>query len=227
MADKFKSTKEFLAVLKPYVIADMKKSGILASLTASQAIIESRNGNSGLAQSCNNLFGIKGSYNGQFGTFWTTEYYNGVATRIQDNFRKYPSWAEGIADHSALFNTSKRYTNLRNLQDYQKACEYVKQDGYATSPTYTKTLLTQVKNYKLYEWDYEVIKEYPIAKLNVVKLNSRGGAVMLLQKVLGGLSVDGIFGQNTENAVKKFQENNNLTVDGIVGKNTWTKLLNK
>lgn len=59
------TAESFLAALKPYVIEDMKKSGILASLTASQALIESNKGNSGLAVKGMNLFGIKGSYQGQ------------------------------------------------------------------------------------------------------------------------------------------------------------------
>ena len=39
------------------------------------------------------------------------------------------------------------------------------------------------------------------------------------------MSVDGIFGNNTLNAVKDFQRVNSLTVDGLVGNNTWKTLL--
>ena len=59
------TTETFLKEFKKYCINDMKKSGILASLTAAQGKIESKNGNSGLTTECNNLFGIKGQYNGQ------------------------------------------------------------------------------------------------------------------------------------------------------------------
>ena len=126
------STEEFLNKIKPMVIEDMRKTGILASLTASQALIESNKGNSGLTQKANNLFGMKGAYNGQSVTMPTTEYYNGVKTTVNAAFRKYPSWAESIADHSGLFNRSSRYANLRGLTDYKLACKYVKDDGYAT-----------------------------------------------------------------------------------------------
>ena len=87
----------------------------------------------------------------------TTEYYNGVKQRVMADFRKYPSWQESIADHSSLFNRLSRYSNLRGLKDYKLACKYVKDDGYATSPTYTQTLINTIEKYKLYEWDNEVI----------------------------------------------------------------------
>lgn len=147
----------FLAVLKPYVLEDMKNTGILASLTAAQAFIESNKGNSGLTQKANNLFGIKGEYNGQYVVMATTEYYNGVKTKVNAKFRKYPNWLESIADHSRLFNTNKRYANLRGCTDYKQACINVRADGYATSPTYTTTLLNVIEKYKLYEWDKEAL----------------------------------------------------------------------
>lgn len=151
--------KTFLDVLKPYVLEDMKKTGILASLTAAQAFIESNKGNSGLTQKANNLFGMKGEYNGQYVVMPTTEYYNGVKTKVDAKFRKYPSWLESVADHSRLFNTSKRYTNLRGCTNYIEACVNVQADGYATSPTYSQTLINTIEKYKLYEWDAEVLRE--------------------------------------------------------------------
>lgn len=39
------------------------------------------------------------------------------------------------------------------------------------------------------------------------------------------LDVDGIFGSNTDYAVRGFQEDRGLTADGIIGKDTWSKLL--
>ena len=39
-----------------------------------------------------------------------------------------------------------------------------------------------------------------------------------------GAGIDNVFGQETENKVKEFQQRNNLTVDGVVGYNTWNKL---
>lgn len=224
------TAEQFLNKIHDDVIDDMKYTGILASLTASQALIESNKGNSGLSVQCNNLFGIKGEYNGQFGIFWTTEYYNGKATRVQAKFRKYPSWAESITDHSRLFTTSKRYRNLVGCKDYIQACKNVKDDGYATSPSYTNTLINTINTYRLYEWDAEVLgtkvtpKSAP--KFPTLKKGSRGAHVMSWQTFLwvNGFPpgmLDGKFGQLTEDAVKAFQFSKGLPVTGVIDDDDW------
>lgn len=58
-----------------------------------------------------------------------------------------------------------------------------------------------------------------------LRRGSRGEEVKKLQQLLG-LKADGIFGVQTETAVKQFQLKHGLVADGIVGKNTWNKLLN-
>lgn len=232
----------FFQKIKPMVIKDMQENKILASLTAAQAFIESSKGNSGLTRECNNLFGIKGTYNGQSGTYWTTEYYNGVATRVRAAFRKYPSWQDSIGDHSGMFNRMARYKNLRGLTDYQKACIYVKQDGYATSPTYTNTLFTTINNYQLYSWDAEALgKPVPVQApkitkavekaiaLPTLKVGVKSDYVLHWQKFLNlnGYfcgNEDGKFGKNTEEAVKAFQYSKGLTPDGIIGAATWRSI---
>lgn len=64
--------------------------------------------------------------------------------------------------------------------------------------------------------------------MEVLRIGSRGDSVKRLQQLLVkagyNVSVDGIFGNGTEDVVQDFQKKNNLTADGIVGKITWTKL---
>ncbi|WP_160169019.1 peptidoglycan-binding domain-containing protein [Bradyrhizobium sp. Ai1a-2] len=57
-----------------------------------------------------------------------------------------------------------------------------------------------------------------------LKRGDTGPAVHDLQNLLG-IAADGVFGDDTENAVRSFQANNNLFVDGIVGSHTWGVLL--
>ena len=64
----------------------------------------------------------------------------------------------------------------------------------------------------------------------ILRRGSRESAVLYLQKLLLSFlypitDLDGIFGRETENAVREFQGENGLTVDGIVGANTWRVLL--
>lgn len=229
--------KQFLDKFKPFAIKDMRETGILASLTGAQAFIESSKGNSGLTQKANNLFGIKGFYNGQAVKMWTTEYNNGVSQRVFADFRKYPTWQESVNDHSSLFNRLARYKNLRGEKNYIKACNNVQADGYATSPVYATTLLTKINQFKLYEWDAEVLGK-TVSKQDVLpaqdyypllKKGSRGDYVLHWQKYLNSTGYfcgkeDGKFGVNTELAVKQWQMAHGLTPDGIIGRQTWAKV---
>ena len=233
---------QFLDRIKPMVIADMQKSGILASLTAAQALIESNKGNSGLAVKGNNLFGIKGEYNGQSVTMPTKEFVNGQYVTVNAAFRKYPSWAESISDHSAMFNRMSRYSNLRGLTDYKLACQRVKEDGYATAPSYTQTLINTIITYHLYDWDNEALqsgraeaenaaeKQQPVngnpytEPTKNVRLNSKGNDVRWIQFSLNRLGyklvVDGKCGQMTVGAITDFQKKHGLVPDGIAGELT-------
>ena len=234
------SAEEFLTIIKPMVIEDMQRNKILASLTASQALIESNKGNSGLTQKANNLFGMKGLYNGQCVTMLTTEYYNGIKTTINAQFRKYPSWKDSIDDHSGLFWRSARYANLRGCTDYRTVCINVQHDGYATSPVYSQTLIKTIETYRLWTWDKEALGEaYEIPKTGnpypeptkAVKMNSKGNDVRWVQYELNRhgykLVVDGIAKNLTIGAILDFQKKHPpLVVDGICGTLTRAALKN-
>lgn len=60
--------------------------------------------------------------------------------------------------------------------------------------------------------------------MRTIKKGDKGDDVKKLQELLGGLVVDGDFGDKTELSVKKFQLDNGLVMDGIVGNKTWEKL---
>lgn len=66
----------------------------------------------------------------------------------------------------------------------------------------------------------------------LIRKGNRGQDVKDIQKMLNSRgydcgTTDGIFGKNTEKAVRSFQKDNNLVIDGIVGKNTLEKLTKK
>lgn len=153
--------QDFIAKVASMAQADMQKSGVLASLTIAQAILESGWGKSGLTKQGNALFGIKADkyWNGKRMNCKTFEVYNGQTVNITDAFRAYENWEQSVADHSAflkgvkLGNGKLRYQAVLGEKDYKKACVAIQKAGYATAPTYSSSLIKIIEDYKLYEYD--------------------------------------------------------------------------
>lgn len=59
----------------------------------------------------------------------------------------------------------------------------------------------------------------------IIRPNHAGGTVVRYLQYRVGVDNDGVYGPQTEAAIKKFQQQNALTADGIVGPNTWQKLI--
>jgi len=150
--------------------ADQKKSGILASVSLAQFILESGYGKSELAQNANNIFGMKCSLSGNTwsGSSWDgkskytkkTQEQNpdGSMVAITADFRKYPCIEDSIADHSAYLLGAKngrklRYKGLKDCKDYKKAVQIIKDGGYATSLTYVEKLCSIIERWNLIQYD--------------------------------------------------------------------------
>ena len=61
--------------------------------------------------------------------------------------------------------------------------------------------------------------------MDTIRNGDKGQQINVLQKLLGGLDIDGEFGPLTEAAVRAYQKKKGLDVDGIVGSKTWGELL--
>jgi len=150
---------DFIKEIAPDAQRVYKKYDILASLIIAQACLESGWGTSELAQKGKNLFGIKGTYNGQYVLMWTTEYdKNGNATKVQARFRKYPSWYESIQDLAKLYinGTSwdpDHYKAVVGEKDYKKATAALVEAEYASDPNYATKLNSLIFTYKLTQYD--------------------------------------------------------------------------
>ena len=149
----------FLSAIKQGAM-DGAKEGVLPSITAAQAILESGWGSSELAKAPNNnLFGIKDSedWNGEIVTVPTQEYVNGDYIKINAAFRKYTSWNDSVVDHAKFFTSTEwrknNYRKVVNETDYRIAAQELKNAGYATDPSYAGKLNSLIEAYKLYEWD--------------------------------------------------------------------------
>lgn len=148
--------KAFIERVGNLAAADMQKSGVLASLTIAQAILESEWGKSGLTVKANALFGIKAGTNwkGRVYSTKTQECYDGVNfTTVTALFRAYNSWEESVENHSALLTGATRYKAVVGERDYKTACRAIKAAGYATNPNYADKLIQLIESYSLTAYD--------------------------------------------------------------------------
>jgi len=148
--------KDFITKVGALATADMKNSGVLASLTVAQAILESGWGTSALAVKANALFGIKADspWSGRVYSADTKECYDGVnfvATTAL--FRAYDNWEASIADHSAFLCGNSRYAAVIGERNYKAACNAIKAAGYATDPDYANKLINIIESYGLTAYD--------------------------------------------------------------------------
>ena len=190
--------RHFLSAIKQGAM-DGAKEGILPSITAAQAILESGWGSSELAKAPNNnLFGIKDSedWHGEIVTVPTQEYLNGDYITVNAAFRKYASWNDSVVDHAKFFTSTEwrkdNYRKVVNETDYRIAAQELKNAGYATDPTYPGKLIRLIEAYKLYEWDAMcnnsistvenegVESQYPKADLAITGLNNATGSYDLV-----------------------------------------------
>ncbi|EAC8239624.1 GW domain-containing glycosaminoglycan-binding protein [Listeria monocytogenes] len=135
-----------------------KEEKILTSVTLAQAILESNWGKSGLSTSANNLFGIKGSYEGSSVSMGTQEFSSGKAYHTQADFRKYPDKKASLVDHAQLFvngvsGNANLYSAVIGETNYKEAAYAIQEAGYATDPAYAEKLISTIENYNLDQYD--------------------------------------------------------------------------
>jgi LysM repeat protein len=134
-------------------VEEMHRSGIPASITLAQGLLESGDGNSRLAREANNHFGIK-CHND-----WSGKKVYHDDDERNECFRKYPSVEDSYRDHSDYLKAKSRYAFLFELQpaDYKGWARGLKKAGYATSPTYADRLIGIIEDFDLFRYDDMVI----------------------------------------------------------------------
>ena len=141
--------EKYIAQWAPTAVREMYRSGVPASITLAQGILESRYGLSTLAADGNNHFGIKCHKD------WTgkKQYHDDDAKG--ECFRVYDTADESFRDHSDFLRYRDRYKFLFDLEttDYKSWAYGLKKAGYATDPGYPGKLIKYIEDYKLYEYD--------------------------------------------------------------------------
>jgi flagellar protein FlgJ len=148
----------FLSVVSGAARTAQSQTGVPASVTVAQAILESDWGRSSLAQNANNYFGIKAI--GKLGTdgvvYMPTSEYNDAGDLYQtvSPFRAYKSLADSITDHDRMLQLSTRYAKVMQAKSDPKAFAALLYDaGYSTDPAYADKLVALMDRYNLYSLD--------------------------------------------------------------------------
>lgn len=163
--DSEKEKDKLIENMKKISIDNYKKSGVLPSVTISQAILESNWGKSELSAKYNNYFGIKASvgWNGKIATFSTKENYNDT---IKANFRAYDSLEESVNDFGNFLNVNGRYRKhgLFDGKNYIEQAQALEDAGYSTKKNskgeaiYADLLIELIKDNNLMIIDNEAVK---------------------------------------------------------------------
>ena len=153
------SRSAFIAMLAPAAQQSQRATGVPASVTIAQAILESGWGASSLATGGNNFFGIKcgggvGLYGSSCGSYRTKEYVNGGYVATTESFRRYPNVAASLTDYGSFLRNNSRYrAAFAHVGSPDRFIRAVHQAGYATSPTYASSVIALMRQYNLYRFD--------------------------------------------------------------------------
>jgi hypothetical protein len=149
----------YLDLVSDLAASTRTKTGMSAALQVAQAILETGWGQSVPVDKYDgkfsyNLFGIKGEGTNGSVTSNTWEEYNGVAFRIDAEFRAYNNEKESWQDHKDLLLTRERYAPFREaMYDSTKGAWELKRCGYATDSQYAIKLIDIINRYDLKELD--------------------------------------------------------------------------
>ena len=203
--------EDYVNTYKDAAVAEMKRSGVPASITLSQGILETESGNSSLVKSSNNHFGIKCKSD------WTGESVRYTDDAQNECFRKYPSAAESYKDHSEFLKKNSRYASLFELPagDYKGWAYGLKKAGYATNPKYPQLLISNIERYNLQQYDGETstnITENAVAFSDTTKKETAvpQGIADAVTQIKDALKVVSYENDELANAIKSKSKFNGL-----------------
>ena len=141
--------EKYISQYAELAVKEMYRSGVPASITLAQGLLESGNGKSTLAVKGNNHFGIK-CHKG-----WTGKSMRHDDDKKNECFRVYDSPEESFRDHSDFLRYRDRYSFLFDFRitDYKSWAHGLKKAGYATDPSYPQKLIRIIEEYDLHKYD--------------------------------------------------------------------------
>lgn len=148
--------EKYIARYASIAVSEMYRTGVPASITLAQGLLESRYGQSPLATKGNNHFGIKCHE-------WKGKIMSHDDDKRGECFRVYDSAEESFSDHSDFLRYRDRYKSLfeNKTTDYKAWAYGLKRAGYATDPAYPSKLIKLIEDYRLYQYDTMKPSELP------------------------------------------------------------------
>ncbi len=149
--------EQYVEQFKDIAMNEMRRSGVPASITLAQGILESENGNSELVKKSNNHFGIKCK------STWTGESVTHDDDASGECFRAYTNAGDSYRDHSDFLKANQRYASLFKLDpsDYTAWAKGLKKAGYATNPRYPELLIKYIEQNNLQQYSLVVLNKLP------------------------------------------------------------------
>lgn len=147
------SRQSYIDQYAEYAMEQMRRYGIPASITLAQGIIESADGQSTLAKTANNHFGVKGAYNGN--------YVLANDDKPNEHFKKYDNVGQSYEDHSKVLMASRyqRHVGKLSPDDYRGWAAGIQRGGYATAKNYSSTLVSVIEGANLQRFDQMVMQQ--------------------------------------------------------------------
>lgn len=219
------SKQEVVDKVGPLFQADYQSSDVLASVSMAQFLLETGYGQSELFQNANNGFGMRAELSDMT---WSGSKWDGKSTYLKRDwqpgmdirkmftkykFRKYSSFEDSIADHSAYLAGTKKGKNLRydvkGETDYKKAAHKIASGGYSANPdSYEKNLINIIEKYNLTKYD---VKE---TKKSESKAKYTAGEYIIKSSTLNVRSKSNA----NSKILKTYKTGNHVTIDRVEGK---------
>ena len=158
------------------VMSAIQGSKLFPEVVIAQGALESGNGQSALAKTHKNYYGIKATrdWKGKVVTMKTDEFYDGVKSNINGTFRAYNSFLDSTKDYVKFLKENPRYTigGVFDANTIEEQVQALKNSGYATAPTYVSNIMSVIKSNASYLQTsiYNYVKTQPYKAIAFILL---------------------------------------------------------